>query len=100
MTTQACPTHGLPVAIVDSDDGSICPPTRDTPPFVTIDSDDGDTCYYTCPHCGKRSHSEFDKWCAVITDDINVPNMICPKCGKASYHPDDIPKGFTTNLKE
>lgn len=91
MSNQACPTHGLPVAIVDSDDGSICPPTRNIPPFVTIDSDDGDTCYYTCPHCHKRSHSEFDKWCSVIVDDPAMPStMICPKCGKASYHPDDL----------
>ena len=60
-------------------------------PFVTIDSDDGDTCYYTCPHCHKRSHSEYDKWCSVIFDDPTLPStMICPKCGKASYHPDDL----------
>jgi len=62
--------HGLPVAIVDSDDG--------------------DTCYYTCPHCHKRSHSEFDKWTAIITSDPTIPPMICPKCGNASFHPDDI----------
>lgn len=62
-----------------------------THPLVVVDSGDGDTCYYTCPHCHKRSHSEFDKWCAVITDDPAMPStMICPKCGKASYHPDDL----------
>ena len=60
-------------------------------PFVSIDSDDGDTCYYTCPHCNKRSHSEYDKWCSIIVDDPTMPStMICPKCGCNCSHPDDF----------
>jgi len=51
--------------------------------YVKIDSDDGDTCYYTCPHCQKRSHSEFDKWTSVINGDDD--HLICPKCGQICY---------------
>lgn len=60
--------------------------------FVTIDSvDEEGCCYYTCPHCGVRSHSEYDKWWSMNDDNPNMPSyMICPKCGLECSHPYDF----------